>query len=153
MKKVQSFLIIVVLVFNTVVFANADADVRSAYNLWISKVTSAKGNGASVNELYADNAVLLATLDHVPLIMSSQRIKYFNKFTNKKDLNAKTDLLITQVITPEAAINSGTYTFSFINKKDGKTVTLPARFSFVYKKVGDKWLIINHHSSNLPAME
>jgi uncharacterized protein (TIGR02246 family) len=47
------------------------------------------------------------------------------------------------------AINSGYYTFSYV--KDGETKTIPARYSFVYVK-GDKgWLIVDHHSSAVPA--
>jgi uncharacterized protein (TIGR02246 family) len=47
------------------------------------------------------------------------------------------------------AINSGYYTFSYV--KDGETRTIPARYTFVYAK-GDKgWLIVDHHSSAMPA--
>jgi len=47
-----------------------------------------------------------------------------------------------------AAVNSGVYTFSWI--KDGETKTLPARYSFTYVRDGDRWLIVDHHSSALP---
>lgn len=49
----------------------------------------------------------------------------------------------------ETAINTGYYTFSYV--KDGETKTIPARYRFVYVK-GDKgWLIVDHHSSAVPA--
>ena len=47
------------------------------------------------------------------------------------------------------AINTGYYTFSYM--KDGETKTLPARYSFVYVKGGGEWLIVDHHSSAMPA--
>ena len=47
-----------------------------------------------------------------------------------------------------AAINTGYYTFSY--EKDGEVKTLPARYSFTYVKNGDRWLIVDHHSSALP---
>jgi len=48
------------------------------------------------------------------------------------------------------AINTGYYTFSYI--KDGETKSLPARYSFTYvKNGGDRWLIVDHHSSAMPS--
>jgi uncharacterized protein (TIGR02246 family) len=50
----------------------------------------------------------------------------------------------------DAAVNTGYYTFSYV--KDGAdTKTLPARYSFTYVKNGDRWLIIDHHSSAMPT--
>jgi uncharacterized protein (TIGR02246 family) len=49
----------------------------------------------------------------------------------------------------DTAINTGYYTFSFV--KDGEPKSLPARYSFTYVKRGDKWMIVDHHSSVLPA--
>jgi hypothetical protein len=47
------------------------------------------------------------------------------------------------------AINTGTYTFSEL--RDGKEVVRPARFSFVFRNVNGRWLIVDHHSSAMPA--
>lgn len=49
----------------------------------------------------------------------------------------------------DIAINSGTYTFSEV--REGKPITRPARFSFVYRNRGGRWLIVDHHSSAVPA--
>ena len=49
----------------------------------------------------------------------------------------------------DMAINSGYYTFSYV--KDGETKTIPARYSFVYVKGTTGWLIVDHHSSAMPA--
>ena len=49
----------------------------------------------------------------------------------------------------DMAINTGTYTFSQVD--DGKEVLRPARFSFVYRNRGGRWLIVDHHSSAVPA--
>ncbi|MES9966602.1 MAG: nuclear transport factor 2 family protein, partial [Sedimenticola sp.] len=45
----------------------------------------------------------------------------------------------------DIAINSGIYTFTF---KDGAVVQ--ARYTFVYRWNGERWLIIEHHSSQMP---
>jgi uncharacterized protein (TIGR02246 family) len=46
------------------------------------------------------------------------------------------------------AVNTGSYTFSYL--KDGQTMTLPARYSFTFVKEGEKWIIVDHHSSVMP---
>jgi len=48
------------------------------------------------------------------------------------------------------AINTGYYTFSYV--KDGETKSLPARYSITYVKNGERWLIVDHHSSAMPSM-
>jgi uncharacterized protein (TIGR02246 family) len=47
------------------------------------------------------------------------------------------------------AVNTGYYTFSY--SKDGETKTLPARYSFTFVKEGENWMIVDHHSSAMPA--
>jgi len=49
----------------------------------------------------------------------------------------------------DTAVNTGYYTFSFT--KDGEAKSLPARYSFTYVKQGGQWLIVDHHSSGMPA--
>jgi hypothetical protein len=48
-----------------------------------------------------------------------------------------------------AAINTGYYTFSYV--KDGETKSLPARYGFTYIKNGERWLIVDHHSSAMAS--
>jgi uncharacterized protein (TIGR02246 family) len=48
----------------------------------------------------------------------------------------------------DTAINSGYYTFSYL--RDGQTASIPARYTFVYKRRGNDWLIVDHHSSAMP---
>lgn len=45
-------------------------------------------------------------------------------------------------------IRSGSYRFSYI--KNGQTVQVPARYSFVCKKEPTGWYIVEHHSSEFP---
>ena len=49
----------------------------------------------------------------------------------------------------DIAINSGSYTFT--DRRDGQPVRRPARFSMVFHRVGDRWLIADHHSSSAPG--
>ncbi len=49
----------------------------------------------------------------------------------------------------DVAIAIGHYTF--IDKRDGKDVPRPARFSFTFRQRDGRWLIMDHHSSSVPA--
>ena len=49
----------------------------------------------------------------------------------------------------DVGINTGTYTVSLV--RDGKPVTIPARFSFVDRNNNGRWMIVDHHSSAMPA--
>jgi hypothetical protein len=48
-----------------------------------------------------------------------------------------------------AAVNTGHDTFSYV--KDGETKNLPARYSFTYVRDGERWMIVDHHSSVKPS--
>ena len=47
------------------------------------------------------------------------------------------------------AVNTGYYTFSYV--QNGESKTFPARYSFTYVKNGDRWMIVDHHSSAMPS--
>jgi len=49
----------------------------------------------------------------------------------------------------DTAVNTGLYTFS--NVRDGQPTTFPARFSFTYRQRDGRWVIVDHHSSAVPA--
>ena len=51
----------------------------------------------------------------------------------------------------DTAINSGTYTFLSVAVRDGKPINIAARFSFVYRNRDGRWMIVDHHSSAVPA--
>jgi uncharacterized protein (TIGR02246 family) len=48
----------------------------------------------------------------------------------------------------DVAVNTGYYTFS--NVRDGQAVSIPARFTMVFRNRDGKWLIVAHHSSRVP---
>jgi len=48
----------------------------------------------------------------------------------------------------DVAVNTGYYTFS--NVRDGKEISVPARFTIVFRNRDGKWLIVAHHSSRVP---
>jgi uncharacterized protein (TIGR02246 family) len=125
--------------------ASDENSIKTAYNDWVSAVTG--GSPDRVLELYDDKAVLLATFGPRPLVGHTQLREYFVEFTALPKLRAETKESIIRIYG-DTAVNSGLYTFSY--ERDGKVVDVPARFSFTYRKDGEKWKIIDHHSSVVP---
>jgi len=96
-----------------------------------------------VAALYAEDAILLPTLSNQVRHNRTEIEQYFVDFLAKAP---KGELNESNVrILKDIAINSGIYTFSFNNDD-----TVRARFTYVYKKYQENWLIIEHHSSLMP---
>ncbi len=102
-----------------------------------------------VSALYADDAVLWGTVSPT---VRSDRDALRNYFTTAfKGLPGHKVAFGDQLVRVygNAAVNTGYYTFSWV--KDGETKNLPARYSFMYVKNGERWLIVDHHSSVMPS--
>ncbi len=115
-------------------------------NSWLSLFSEDTSKG--ICALYDEQASLWGTLsptkrDSAVLIKDyfDQIFKYQNRSV---EFNSSTIRLFGGV-----AICNGLYTFSWY--KEGVKVSTIARFSFVYVKKGAHWLIVEHHSSALPA--
>jgi len=113
---------------------------------WLAAVCS--HNPARVTNLYCTDGILIGTV--------AQQIKrgrpairsYFDEFlTNEGICGTFTSRMIQTY--PGWAIESGTYTFQWM--QDGEQITVPARYSFVYRLTPGGWKIQNHHSSTIPA--
>lgn len=124
------------------------AQVEQAFDSWLLAVNS--GSSEAVMKLYEKDAVLLPTLS--PKVHNTPELRkdYFNQFTSKPNIKGTVNEKHIRVFR-DIAINSGLYTFTFT--KDGETVSVPARFSFVYHKTPHGWLIVDHHSSRLPEVK
>jgi uncharacterized protein (TIGR02246 family) len=120
----------------------------------VTQVTSAWAQALGENDpdkvlpFYAEDAVFGGTLS--PVVRSDRaalRDYFVTAFKVLPGLKvAFGDQLIR--VYGGAAVNTGYYTFSFV--RDGESKTLPARYSFTYVKNGDRWLIVDHHSSAMP---
>lgn len=99
--------------------------------------------------LYADDAVLWGTLS--PIVRSDRAALRDYFVTAFKVLPGLKVTFGDQLIRVygSTAVNTGYYTFSYI--KDGETKRWPARYSFTFVKNGERWLIVDHHSSAMPA--
>lgn len=134
---------------NNVIASPAKVAVENTYRAWCAAISTAKGNPHKIIKFYAHDAILLPTLSPKILLNSKSELNsYFKHFTSHPNIKCTTNKLITRVYD-NVAINSGLYTFSYTDHH-GKTKAIPARFTFVYIKQNNQWLIIKHHSSKLP---
>ena len=124
----------------------AEKEVQQAFDAWIAAVS--RGSSDDIVKLYTQDAVLLATLSPVVRDTPALRKDYFDEFTAKQDLKGVVNEAHIRVFG-NVAVNSGLYTFTYT--KDGETIEVPARFSFVYRKSPQGWLIVDHHSSRRPV--
>ena len=122
--------------------------IQDTFDKWLDAVSS--GSSDAVMKLYAKDAVLLPTLSPYVHNTPELRKQYFDAFTSKSDLKGVVNEEHIRVFG-NTAVNSGLYTFTFT--KDGETIEVPARFSFVYRKTPHGWLIVDHHSSRLPEID
>jgi len=148
MKLLVKLLIVFSLLCNFC-YADTQADVQAAYQNWCRQIGLAKGNPDAILKLYAPDAILLSTF--APNILYNRKgdiRDYFATLTRYPEIQCVPEKLVTQILNG-VAVNSGFYHFSYLDA-DGKVVNIPARFTFVYQHENKEWLIINHHSSEMP---
>lgn len=153
MHKSYLFVRILILSF-FLAFSSAEAfakedGILQAYETWIKAIGTAKGDANQVTRLYDKEAILVPTLSpSLHFNSKDQLTNYFKKLTSLPDISVTTQKFVTQNLG-DYAISSGKYIFTY--KDDlNETISLHARFTFVYKKQGKEWLIVNHHSSLSP---
>ncbi|MEM7347072.1 MAG: SgcJ/EcaC family oxidoreductase, partial [Chloroflexota bacterium] len=113
-------------------------EINDLFDVWNSALQT--GNPQKVATLYETNAILLPTLSNKVRHNHEEIEDYFVHFIAKGPVGSIDEANIR--IFDQIAINSGIYTFTF---KDGSAAQ--ARFTFVYRWNGTRWMIIEHHSS------
>ena len=106
----------------------------------------ASGNPDAVADNYAPDAILLPTVSNQVRHTREEIKDYFVHFLEKKPKGSVLECNIRRI--GDVAINSGVYRFDLDNH--GHPQQVVARYTYVYKKVGGKWLIAEHHSSAMP---
>ncbi|MDM8556540.1 SgcJ/EcaC family oxidoreductase [Desulfococcaceae bacterium HSG7] len=116
-------------------------ELTALFDKWNSALQT--GNPDQMAALYASNAILLPTVSNRVRHNHEEIKDYFVNFMQKGPIGTIDESNLRTF--GQIAINSGVYTFSF---KDGTSVQ--ARFTFVYRWNGERWQIIEHHSSQMP---
>jgi uncharacterized protein (TIGR02246 family) len=124
---------------------NRTAEIPELFQRWNQALQT--GDPGEVVKQYAFNAVLLPTVSN-KVRRSHEEIKdYFVHFLQKKPRGTINESSIR--VYGDTAINSGIYTFEFA-PPGAAPFTVQARYTFVYQWLGDRWLIVEHHSSQMP---
>lgn len=118
-----------------------DAEISALFDAWNSAIQT--GNPKTVAALYGDGAILLPTLSNKVRHNQDEIEDYFVQFLAKGPKGRIDEANIR--LHGEVAINSGVYTFAF--NDDSK---VQARYTFVYRWSGGRWMIVEHHSSQMP---
>ena len=131
-----------------VVAAPADPrdQVAAATASWIEAFNSR--DPARITALYDPEAMLSGTAAQKP-ITGAAIAEYFRNAMQRPANRASLGEHQVRVYG-DTAIDTGTYTFSEV--RDGSVAAvLPERYTLVYRNRGGKWLIVEHHSSRMPA--
>ena len=119
-------------------------EIAGLFDRWNSSLQTRDPNLVTKN--YARNAILLPTVSNQVRRNHKEIHDYFVNFLQLQPvgkINFRSIRLYCGV-----AIDSGVYTFALTN--NGKTQEVKARYTFVYNRVGNQWLIAEHHSSAMP---
>lgn len=107
-----------------------------------------EGSAAGVAAFYASDAVLWGTVSQAPTSTKEGIREYFDHVCSG-DVPLKVtlgDVLVR--VQGDTAVSCGAYTFTI--DLHGMHRTLPARFTFTYRRSGAGWLVVTHHSSLMP---
>lgn len=115
--------------------------IASLFDDWNAALKSR--DPSKVVALYASDAILLPTVSNQVRHNLQEIESYFVDFVAKGP-SGKIDQSNIRVFD-HLAINSGVYTFSFDDQTE-----VQARYTFVYRRQDDGWVIIEHHSSKMP---
>ncbi|MEE1823530.1 SgcJ/EcaC family oxidoreductase [Streptomyces sp. BE20] len=126
----------------------AQREVAALFDQWNATLQS--GDPEKVAARYAADAVLLPTAS--PRIRTNREeiADYFEHFLQKKPYGERLRSVVT-VLDADSAIDAGLYRFHLTDPGTGAAEQVDARYSYEYEKRGGRWLIVNHHSSVLPA--
>lgn len=100
-----------------------------------------------VAKLYSDDATFLPTVSGEFKKGPTGAEEYFHHFLEKNPAGQLIDGEV-QILGNDCYAHSGMYDFEL--GPDDQRQTINARFTFIWRKDGDSWQIIHHHSSIKP---
>jgi uncharacterized protein (TIGR02246 family) len=119
------------------------AQVAASTAEWIATFNTR--DAARISALYAPDAILWGTVSQTIRTTPQEILEYFEESSTKRP---KLRMFLGEYhvrIYGNIATNSGYYTSR--NPVDGQEVVIPMRFTFTYRREGERWMIVNHHSS------
>ncbi|MFE5712280.1 SgcJ/EcaC family oxidoreductase [Streptomyces sp. NPDC056501] len=126
----------------------AEREIAALFDQWNAALLT--GDPEKVADRYAEDAVLLPTASPRIRTERAEIVDYFAHFLQKKPRGEKVRSVI-HVLDRNSALDAGLYRFHLTDPKTGVTKAVDARYTYEYEKRDGRWLIVNHHSSVLPA--
>ncbi|MCX5394733.1 SgcJ/EcaC family oxidoreductase [Streptomyces sp. NPDC006482] len=126
----------------------AEREIAALFDQWNAALLT--GDPEKVTDRYAEDAVLLPTASPRIRTNHAEIADYFAHFLQKKPRGEKVRSVI-HVLDRNSAIDAGLYRFHLTDPKTGVTKAVDARYTYEYEKRDGTWLIVNHHSSVVPA--
>jgi uncharacterized protein (TIGR02246 family) len=127
---------------------NTEKEVAELFNKWNDSLQT--GKPEEVVKLYAEDAVLLPTVDNAVRIGYEEIKDYFKEFLKLKPKGEIIERHIS-ILDKNNVADDGVYAFSI--ETNGRNKKIKARYSLIYEKIKGKWLIKVHHSSQMPNPE
>lgn len=122
------------------------AAVLATTQAWIAAFNTR--DAARIAALYAPDAVFWGTVSKSIRTTPAEVLEYFEDSSRRRP-KLRMELVDAHVrVFGDVAINSGGYR-STDPLPEGDLVT-PLRFTFVYRREGERWVIVDHHSSRMP---
>ncbi|MGW6391052.1 SgcJ/EcaC family oxidoreductase [Streptomyces sp. NPDC055103] len=125
-----------------------EREIAALFDEWNAALLT--GDPEKVTDRYAEDAVLLPTASPRIRTNHAEIADYFAHFLQKKPRGEKVRSVI-HVLDRNSAIDAGLYRFHLTDPKTGVTKVVDARYTYEYEKRDGQWLIVNHHSSVVPA--
>ena len=123
------------------------AQVAAATAEWIATFNTR--DPVRISALYAPDAILWGTVSKTIRTTPEEILEYFKESAIKRpDLRMVLGEYHVRLYS-DIATNSGYYTSR--NPVDGQEVVIPMRFTFTYRREGNRWMIVNHHSSRFAS--
>ena len=122
------------------------AEIEAAQTAW--QAAFADDDPGAIVPLYDDDAALWGTLSPTFAVGRDAVRAYFEMAYRRLPGHTVAFDQRHVRIEGKTAISGGAYTFGYT--QNGSPATLPARFTFVYRRRGGEWRIVHHHSSATP---
>lgn len=121
-------------------------EVVEATAAWVAAYNSR--DPSRITAQYDSEAVLWGTTSASIRATPATIADYFKDAPKRPDARVTvTDQVVR--VSGAMAVNTGSYTFTDV--REGKSVSTPARFTFVFHNRNGRWLIASHHSSRVPV--
>jgi uncharacterized protein (TIGR02246 family) len=122
-----------------------EREIAVLFELWNAALQT--GSPELTASLYAPDAVLLPTMSNRVRTTRAEIVDYFQHFLALQPRGRLNSSFI-RILGPDLALNAGVYSFDVV--RDGKPEQVTARYDFLYRRVNGRWLIVDHHSSQMP---